>query len=162
MKLPGLSPHPNPPPPQELGAAPIFHPFCFNPSACPQPGLEIPTVTPGRDRFTVQADTAAPTAPRPVQLSGRTPSRLLLPWLSPKPTTIGVFLQPFFGCGPKRGVEGHKPPFMVLILPHTSRASQALAGEWGQPLLHKKQGEDSKGGGMSSRPAVTSSTRRGC
>lgn len=128
-KLPGLPPHPKPLPLQELGAAPIFHPFCFNPSARPRPGLEIPTATPGPDHFMVQARIAAPTAPRPAWIGGCIPPPDLLPWLSPK-TTTGVFSQPFFGCSPKREVEGHKSPFMGLVLPHTSRGFSEQAQPW--------------------------------
>lgn len=147
MKLPGLSPHPKPPPPQELGAAPIFHPFCFNPSAHPWPGLEIPTTTPGPDHFMVQARTATLTAPRLAYLGGYTPPHDLLPWLSPKTTTTGVFLQPFFGFSPEPGVEGHKPPFMALVLPHASRGFPEQAQPWlgngGSPCSTKDKAEDS-------------------
>lgn len=44
-KLPGLSLHPKPPHPQELGAVPIFHPLCSNLSPHPSQGWKSP---PGR------------------------------------------------------------------------------------------------------------------
>lgn len=158
MKLPGLSPHPKPPPPQELGAAPIFHPFCFNPSARP---LEIPTATPGPAHFMVQSTHSHTGGARRVDPTTR-PAALVISKNNPHWSVLAAFfwMQPqawgggtqatLYGAGPTTRIQGHP------------RASLALAGERGQPPLPKTQGEDSEGGGMSSSPATTSGTRGGC
>lgn len=133
MKLLGLSPRPKPPLLPELGAVPIFHPFCFNPSTHPCPGLEIPSVLLGPDHFMVQARTAAPTAPRPAGVSHH--ATCCLGYLQKQPPREHS-CSLFFGCSPKDEAEGHKPPLMALVLlcthPGVPRGNPALAEEWGQ------------------------------
>lgn len=76
------------------------------------------------------------------------------------PAPFFFWMQPqVWGGGTRITFYGAGPAAHIQDLP---RASPALAGHWGQRLLHKRQGEDSEGGGMSPRPTATSGTREGC
>lgn len=144
LNVPGQPGSSQAPHPWELGAEPIFHPFCSNPSPDPSQGWESPSGW--QVGITAQYKHTQPGCPKD---SGCIPPRDLLLVIP----NNHLFPQPGLGCSSKHELEGHKAAFMSFMCSlHTSRGFP----EQPQPWPHKRQGEDSEGRG----PATTSCTHK--
>lgn len=134
--LPGLSLHPKPPDPWELGAGPVFHPFCSNPSPHPSQGWKSPSGW--QVGITARYKHTQPGCPK---ASGGIPPRDLLPWVS-QTTTCSHSLD--WGAAPSVSWRGTRQLLCHCSLHTHPGASQSSPS----PGPTEDKGRTQRGGGV--------------